>query len=265
MSIRATAWAWSVETASATHKLVLLALAEHADEAGHCWPSVPRMARMSGVSERTILRTLPEIEAAGLVDCERRSGRPTHYRLRISATIEAPPAPPQPLTQRHRSDDATPVMVSGEPLTARHGSERVTRDTVSPHPCHRVTPPLTGCHGTPDTVSPEPSRTVIEPPVNRQLAPRDAAPPTPRGTRLDAAWTPGPDDAGFAASLGLDPDAAAAEFRDYWLAVPGAKGRKLDWPATFRNSCRMQAAKRAPRKREDARPWWMEDLIRERH
>lgn len=29
-----------------------------------------------------------------------------------------------------------------------------------------------------------------------------------------------------------------AEFQDYWKGVPGAKGRKLDWPATFRNRLR---------------------------
>lgn len=30
----------------------------------------------------------------------------------------------------------------------------------------------------------------------------------------------------------------AARFRDYWIAQPGAKGRKLDWQATWRNWCR---------------------------
>lgn len=29
-----------------------------------------------------------------------------------------------------------------------------------------------------------------------------------------------------------------AEFRDYWLSIPGAKGRKADWFATWRNRCR---------------------------
>jgi hypothetical protein len=33
----------------------------------------------------------------------------------------------------------------------------------------------------------------------------------------------------------LDPEGAFATFRDYWVAQPGAKGCKLDWPATWRN------------------------------
>ena len=36
----------------------------------------------------------------------------------------------------------------------------------------------------------------------------------------------------------LDPDKTFEEFRDYWIAVPGAKGVKLDWFATFKNSVR---------------------------
>jgi hypothetical protein len=33
----------------------------------------------------------------------------------------------------------------------------------------------------------------------------------------------------------LNLDETIGAFRDYWVAVPGARGRKLDWEATFRN------------------------------
>lgn len=33
----------------------------------------------------------------------------------------------------------------------------------------------------------------------------------------------------------LDPDSVFARFADYWRAQPGAKGRKSDWSATWRN------------------------------
>jgi uncharacterized protein YdaU (DUF1376 family) len=36
----------------------------------------------------------------------------------------------------------------------------------------------------------------------------------------------------------LMPAAVSAKFRDYWLGVPGARGRKVDWPATWRNFVR---------------------------
>ena len=45
--------------------------------------------------------------------------------------------------------------------------------------------------------------------------------------------------------LGWGAERAAAvfeKFRDYWIAQPGAKGRKADWLATWRNWCRKEAA-----------------------
>lgn len=59
-----------------------------------------------------------------------------------------------------------------------------------------------------------------------------------RGSRLPSDWEPNDEDSEFAQALGVEPRAAAEEFRDYWCAVPGTRGLKLDWSATFRNSCR---------------------------
>jgi len=43
----------------------------------------------------------------------------------------------------------------------------------------------------------------------------------------------------FAVDNGIqNPSEEAARFRDYWIAQPGTKGRKLDWQATWRNWCR---------------------------
>ena len=38
----------------------------------------------------------------------------------------------------------------------------------------------------------------------------------------------------------LNPEKTFAKFRDYWIAVPGQKGSKLDWLATWRNWVRNQ-------------------------
>lgn len=40
---------------------------------------------------------------------------------------------------------------------------------------------------------------------------------------------------------GLNPVTETERFCDYWRGVPGAKGRKLDWPATWRNWMRKAA------------------------
>jgi hypothetical protein len=60
---------------------------------------------------------------------------------------------------------------------------------------------------------------------------------TATATRLPADWNPSPDDLAFCASERTDlaPLDVADRFRDYWISVPGAKGRKIDWQATWRN------------------------------
>lgn len=78
-------------------------------------------------------------------------------------------------------------------------------------------------------------------------APKPAKPKSSaKGSRLPADWMP--NDAGrkFAAEK-LGNSGARAElekFRDYWCAVPGQKGVKLDWEATWRNRVRDIAERR---------------------
>ena len=43
----------------------------------------------------------------------------------------------------------------------------------------------------------------------------------------------------------LDGETITAEFVDYWRGVPGAKGVKLDWVATWRNQIRRVAERQA--------------------
>lgn len=71
---------------------------------------------------------------------------------------------------------------------------------------------------------------------NGVTAPRGAE--TARGTRLPDPWHPEePDWSKAVEALGClkAADEELDRFRDYWRAVPGAKGRKTDWPATWRN------------------------------
>lgn len=90
MSIRATAWAWTVP-ASPTAKLVLLALADFADEIGHCWPAVARIVEMTGLSERAVRGAITSLEASGALAMNRGGngrGHSSRYRLRINEPLE---------------------------------------------------------------------------------------------------------------------------------------------------------------------------------
>jgi hypothetical protein len=67
---------------------------------------------------------------------------------------------------------------------------------------------------------------------------------TQRATRLPADWIPDEVDIDFCQTErpDLNVQSVAEQFRDYWIAQPGAKGRKVDWPATWRNWVRNQRA-----------------------
>lgn len=74
---------------------------------------------------------------------------------------------------------------------------------------------------------------------DRESAPDGAA--QSRGTRIPDGF---PDEAAreWASRCRTDVDVSviADKFRDYWLGVPGARGRKSDWTATWRNFVRSE-------------------------
>lgn len=53
-------WAWE-QKVEASSKLVLMALADHADETGVCWPSIARIAEKCGMSQRTVVRHIEDL------------------------------------------------------------------------------------------------------------------------------------------------------------------------------------------------------------
>jgi len=70
MSFDLTNWVWKeadVPRAKKLPLLVLLRLADYADDDGLCWPSVTSLARDCRSDRRTIQRTLEELEELGLL------------------------------------------------------------------------------------------------------------------------------------------------------------------------------------------------------
>ena len=76
--------------------------------------------------------------------------------------------------------------------------------------------------------------------ANTSKPSKQSKPSKARGTRLPDGWVP--DDDLIAWTRAHAPAAANVleldRFRDYWTAQPGAKGRKTDWAATWRNWAR---------------------------
>ena len=75
MSWKATAWALGQTTGAARRKLLLLALANYADETGVCWPSQETLARDTEQSVDTVQRQLDVLEQLKLLKRERMPKR----------------------------------------------------------------------------------------------------------------------------------------------------------------------------------------------
>jgi len=81
MSIDATRWAWQQRVGRSTEKLVLLSLADRANEKHECYPSIERLALDTGCNRKTVMDAIKRLEDQGLVTAEKSWGRGTRYQL----------------------------------------------------------------------------------------------------------------------------------------------------------------------------------------
>lgn len=127
MSIALMTAVWGREDLSSAEKMVLLALADHANDEGMCYPSVGRLSARTALNERTVQRVIRRLCEVGLISIADGAGRSGSnvYWLHLTPGTTPPPAPR--------------------------------------HPRHSVTTPPAQCHRPPGTVSPKPSRTIREP------------------------------------------------------------------------------------------------------
>jgi len=80
----------------------------------------------------------------------------------------------------------------------------------------------------------------------KDIVPANAVTKPTTGTRLDPEWQLPKELGNWALEQGLNKQQVILEgekFRDHWIAQAGAKGRKADWPATWRNWIRNSKGK----------------------
>lgn len=102
MSIKAMNWAWE-QSLPCSPKLILMALADAADDSGDCWPKVKTIAKKCCVSERTVQRVMKEFIADGLLELTPRfnqDGRQISNKYRL-------------LLNRRYPDKLSPSLQSG--------------------------------------------------------------------------------------------------------------------------------------------------------
>lgn len=138
MSGAAIRWARAVRGIDPGPKLLLLLLADYADEAGSCFPGQQALAADSCQSERTVRRQLEALETAGLLTRERRSrtgegrgrgGLTARYYLDLDA--EDRPAKPPDRPAKPADRPAKSARPTGQIERTDRPNELTDRPTVA--------------------------------------------------------------------------------------------------------------------------------------
>lgn len=157
MSVKISAWVWENGPTKPAEKLLLLALADHANDDGLCYPSVERLSEMLSCTERYVRRLRDNLIESGYISLLQKGGvgRSNLYRVNtvkapVPSNVELVDSEKDVDTQRNYSsankDDLAANKRNYSSAKVNDSSEKVNYSSAE----WNYRPP-------------EPSRTIIEP------------------------------------------------------------------------------------------------------
>ncbi|MCF7992245.1 MAG: hypothetical protein K9M02_17535 [Thiohalocapsa sp.] len=240
-------------------KLAAVALAFHADaDGGNCYPSLARVAAMTGVSERYTKALVKDMVERGLIRAQRRyrkgGGRTSSaYQwdidaLEVGATIprasEAKVNPGSSMVGGIGEAQFTNGGTIGEPQFQPLVNPSSPYPSVDPSEEEK-------------NASPSSSACDAEDASQEDDQPAPTAKPKRRPAKpIPPDWQPGPRAVRWIESFGLtvaDAKPAIVEFREYWAA---RSKRRVDWDLCLTRNGRVEAAliRLAKQRKQDRGP-----------
>ena len=235
-------------------RIILFCLADWADKKGVCFPTLRNIANVAMCSTRTVQRAVEKFEKLGIlkrVSQYAGKGRQTSNRYKLNirrvdfrangdetlAPVLDAPEPVENSTEGGHLDEPG----EGDTLDVR--GEGDTLD-VTPSEGEGDTLDVRGEGDTLDVRGNIPKGILksqevkaIKSAREKSRTPKDKKTTTRQGTFLAEGWTPKPEtiDRMRAECPNVDLQREHRVFADYWAGVSGARGRKRDWDATWRN------------------------------
>ena len=111
-------------------RMVLLALADMANGAGVCWPSIATLARRASTSVRSVFTHLAELVKAGLISKTTRIGRSSLYHLALEPAA----------TSTHADGDERTESPAPTAAPATAAAPQAERVHTTPTPVPKVAP-----------------------------------------------------------------------------------------------------------------------------
>ena len=143
---------WETGPAKQSHLLVMLALADYADDQGVCWPSMASIAAKARVTERGARKIVRELEALGWLNIDTGGGRHGCNRYTVnperrSPRNDVPPGtamqkPGTAMQETRNSGSAEPSRTIKEPSKSRETAvdilcKIVRHETATDFAAHR--------------------------------------------------------------------------------------------------------------------------------
>lgn len=250
MSVKVMTWVWEHSPVAGNERLVLLAIADNADDAGsNAWPSVRTLAHKTRLDARTVQRVVRRLCEGGHLKVTPSAGRggANLYQVVMHHQPAAATNPSDPVDNAVDS----PVDNHGDPWQAATPGKLPGAALVPPTPRHQ-------CRGTPGTAMPPERPYVLEPPP-----PAPTATTAPHGdTGQAAAEKPAQTSVGPEREPGDDPAPAGRPSRQ---DTEAARRLLAELPAPWGRLSRGQRRQLAPLvvaalRGEQGRPWPAEAL-----
>lgn len=138
MSVRVISWVWDNSQAEGSELLVLLAIADSADDDGtNAWPAISTVAKRARISERSAQRAIKRLAESGELSVETQAGgnestradrRPNRYTIHIERGDRLTPRSPNGVTPVvERGDTAMSPNPSLDPSLEVRTTSRTRR------------------------------------------------------------------------------------------------------------------------------------------
>ena len=132
MSIEAMSWVWKHSKTKGSERLVLLALADNANDNGVCWPSIATIARKANLERRYVISILKNLESVGRIQIERRRmGKLNKSNLYTVVMRDTLPSVPE-ITTGSDTEDTRVVMPATPEPSINHQLESERGDGPRP-------------------------------------------------------------------------------------------------------------------------------------
>lgn len=202
MSLQAISWALKVGDLRSTEKFVLVCMCNYADENGFCYPSIAALSDDTAQDRKTVIANIKSLVLSGLIgDTGKRVGATKQI---IVYRVNNPKNGTNKESQnRNSSENGTvPILDGNSTVLVLEQSQK--RDTDPKGSIRNRKNARNACRLPDDFKLTQERRLVAE-------------------------------------AETLPADRTFAKFCDYWKALGGAKARKTDWDATWRNWCRNES------------------------